>query len=159
MQGVGQPCLGEHVEVYFEVSEFVCGRGELAPADDSMEADTGAVYEREAPCKGEGAASLAGDEVCEQVEALVGHVLDYEKVALESFTECLDIGMQGRHVGLAMHQVEANGRVLLFYVMLLIAMLLEVACQWQGFFAKDYTMEGSLAGDMIAAYGTNASSV
>ncbi|KAI5059654.1 hypothetical protein GOP47_0025973 [Adiantum capillus-veneris] len=35
MQGVGQPCLGEHVEVHGEVSGFVCLRGELAPADDS----------------------------------------------------------------------------------------------------------------------------
>ncbi|KAI5075833.1 hypothetical protein GOP47_0009909 [Adiantum capillus-veneris] len=34
MQGVGQPCLGEHVEGHFEVSEFVCSRGELASTDD-----------------------------------------------------------------------------------------------------------------------------
>ncbi|KAI5071805.1 hypothetical protein GOP47_0014056 [Adiantum capillus-veneris] len=95
MQGVGQPCLGEHVEAYFEVSEFVCGRGELAPEDDSMETDTGAAYESEAPCKEEGATNLVGDEVFdEQVEALTGHAPEYEKVALEPFTEGLDTSLQ-----------------------------------------------------------------
>ncbi|KAI5057846.1 hypothetical protein GOP47_0027861 [Adiantum capillus-veneris] len=164
MQGVGQPCLGEHVEVHGEVSRFVCVCGELAPADDSMEADTGATYEREAPCNEEGVANLAGDEVFdEQVEALAGHVLEYEELALEPFTEGWVTGMQGRYVCLAMEQVEANGRVLLFYVILWIHVLWEFdlqvsLCQWQGFFTEDYTLEGSLAGDMIAAYGTNASS-
>ncbi|KAI5067737.1 hypothetical protein GOP47_0018265 [Adiantum capillus-veneris] len=49
MQGVGQLCFGGHVKVHFEVSEFVCGRGELASADDSMETDTGAAYKSEDP--------------------------------------------------------------------------------------------------------------
>ncbi|MCO5607420.1 hypothetical protein L7F22_061616, partial [Adiantum nelumboides] len=75
MQGVGQPCLGEHVEVHGEVSEFVCSHGELTLADDSMETDTGAAYEREDPCNKEGA-NLAGDEVFdEHVEARAGHFL------------------------------------------------------------------------------------
>ncbi|KAI5081397.1 hypothetical protein GOP47_0004580 [Adiantum capillus-veneris] len=66
MQGVGQPCLDGHVEVHFEVLEFVCVRGELAPADDSMETDTGAAYKSEAPCNEEGDANLAGDEVFDE---------------------------------------------------------------------------------------------
>ncbi|KAI5063594.1 hypothetical protein GOP47_0022141 [Adiantum capillus-veneris] len=63
MQGVGQPRLDGHVEVCFEVLEFVCSRAELAPTEDSMETDTGAAYEREAPCKEEGDTNLAGDQV------------------------------------------------------------------------------------------------
>ncbi|KAI5070822.1 hypothetical protein GOP47_0015165 [Adiantum capillus-veneris] len=102
MQGVGQPCLDQHVEVHFEVSEFVCGRGELALADDSMETDTGAVYKSEAPCNKEGAANLAGDEVFEQVEALASHTPEYEKVALEPFREGLDTGLQREQVCLPM---------------------------------------------------------
>ncbi|KAI5066683.1 hypothetical protein GOP47_0019307 [Adiantum capillus-veneris] len=129
MQGVGQPCLQGHVEVHGEVSEFVCSRGELAPADDSMEADTDAAYESEAPCKEEGFANLAGDKVFEQDEALAGKALKYEELVLEPITEGLDTGMQRDQVCLAMQQVEASGRVLLFYVTLLIAMLLEVALQ------------------------------
>ncbi|KAI5074964.1 hypothetical protein GOP47_0010925 [Adiantum capillus-veneris] len=165
MQGVGQPCLCEHVEVCFEVSEFVDGRGELAPASDSMEADIGAAYEREAPWYEEGISNLAGDEVLvEHVVVLAGHVLEYEKGALVPFTKGWDIGLQWDQVCLAMQQVEAIGRVLLLHGMLLIAMLLQVTlqvflCQWQGFFAEEYTMEDSLTGGRMDAYGTNASSV
>ncbi|KAI5067611.1 hypothetical protein GOP47_0018139 [Adiantum capillus-veneris] len=164
MQGVEQPCLGKHVEVFFEVPEFVGGRGELAPADDSMESDVGATYEHEAPCNEEGATNLAGDEVLEkQVISLAGHVLEYEKGALVPFTEGLDTGLQRDQVCLAMHQVEANGRVLLLHAMLWIHVLLEVAlqvslCQWQGFFEEDYTTESSLTDGMRAVYGTSASS-
>ncbi|KAI5080237.1 hypothetical protein GOP47_0005716 [Adiantum capillus-veneris] len=111
MQGVGQHCLDGHVEVYFEVSEFVCSRGELAPADDSMETHTSAAYKGEVPCKEEGTTNLAGDEVFdEQVEARAGHTLEYEKVALEPFSEGLDTGLQRDHVCLVMQQVEANGK-------------------------------------------------
>ncbi|KAI5071947.1 hypothetical protein GOP47_0014198 [Adiantum capillus-veneris] len=164
MQGVGQPCLDGHVELYFEVSEFVCSRGEIAPADNSMETDTGAAYKGEVPCREEGDTNLAGDEVFdEQVEALAGHTLEYEKVALEPFTKGLDAGMQRDHVCLAMQQVEANGRVWLLYAMLLIAMLFQVAlegllCRFHCSYDKGDDMESSLAGDMIVAYGTNASS-
>ncbi|KAI5058003.1 hypothetical protein GOP47_0028018 [Adiantum capillus-veneris] len=165
MQGAGQPCLGEHVEVCFEVSGFVCGRGELAPADDSMEANTGATYESEAPCNKEGSASLAGDEVFEeQVVALSGHVLEYEEMVLEPCLEDLDTGLQREQACLAMHEVEANGRVLLLYAMLLIAMLFQVAlqgvlCRFHCSYHKGDDIESSLASDMIEAYGTNASSV
>ncbi|KAI5055367.1 hypothetical protein GOP47_0030512 [Adiantum capillus-veneris] len=103
MQGVQQPCIDGHVEVHFEVLEWVCGRGELAPADDSMETDTGAAYKGEVPCREEGATNLVGDEVFEeQVEALAGHTLEYEKVALEPFTEGLDTGLQRDQVCLPM---------------------------------------------------------
>ncbi|KAI5066720.1 hypothetical protein GOP47_0019344 [Adiantum capillus-veneris] len=130
MQGVGQPCLGEHVEVCFEVPEFVCGRGELTPADDSMETDTDAAYKGEAPCREEGDTNLADDEVFEeQVKALVGHALEYEKLSLEPFTKGLDAGWQRDQFCLAMQQVEENSRVLLFYVMLWLHVLLEVALQ------------------------------
>ncbi|KAI5074958.1 hypothetical protein GOP47_0010919 [Adiantum capillus-veneris] len=89
MQGVGQPCLGEHVEVYLELPDFVGSRGELAPVDDSMEADAGAAYEHLAPCREEGDTSLADDEVfVEQVFVLAGHVLECEKLALQPF-DCL----------------------------------------------------------------------
>ncbi|KAI5060766.1 hypothetical protein GOP47_0025186 [Adiantum capillus-veneris] len=109
MQGVGQPCLGEHVEGYFEVSELVCSRGELAPADDSMEADTDAVYESEAPCKEEGAANLAGDEVFEQDKALAGQALKYEELFLEPVTEGWDTSLQSDQVCLSMQQT-AGGK-------------------------------------------------
>ncbi|KAI5056134.1 hypothetical protein GOP47_0029655 [Adiantum capillus-veneris] len=163
MQGVGQPCLGEHVEVCFEVSVLVCSRGELAPADDSMEADTGAAYEREAPCREEGA-NLAGDEVVEeQVTALAGHVPEYKKVALEPCLEGFDTGLQRDQVCFAMQQVESNGKVLLLHVMLLIAMLLQVAlqgvqCRFQCSCDEDDDIKGSIADGMIAVDGTGASS-
>ncbi|KAI5083534.1 hypothetical protein GOP47_0003277, partial [Adiantum capillus-veneris] len=128
--GVGQPCLGEHVEVCLEVPEVVGSHGELSPAEDSMETDTGAAYEHEAPCKEEGAANLAADEVFEEwVVALAGHVLEYDKGALKPFTGGLDAGLQRDQVCLAMQQVEANGRVLFLHTMLLIAMLLHIALQ------------------------------
>ncbi|KAI5082447.1 hypothetical protein GOP47_0002190 [Adiantum capillus-veneris] len=164
MQGVGQPCLDGHVEVYFEVSEFVCSRGELAPANDSMETNTAATYKREVPCKEEGATNLAGDEVFEEkVVALAGHVLEYGKVALEPFTEGLDAGLQREHVCLAMQQVEENGKGLKLCVLLLIAMLFQAAlqgvlCRFQCSCDKDDDMEGSIADGMIAVYGTGASS-
>ncbi|KAI5064515.1 hypothetical protein GOP47_0021185 [Adiantum capillus-veneris] len=125
MQGAGQPCLGEHVEVCFEVPQFVCSRGELTPADDSMEADTGAAYEPEAPCREEGTTNLAGVEVFEeQVVVLASHALE---MALVPFTKGWDTGLQRDQVGLSMHQVETNGRVLLFYVLLWIHVLWEVS--------------------------------
>ncbi|KAI5069854.1 hypothetical protein GOP47_0016155, partial [Adiantum capillus-veneris] len=107
--------------------------------------------------------NLAGDEVFEHVEALASHVLEYEEKVLEPCLEDLYIGLQRDQVCLAIQQAEANGRVLLFYGMVWIHVLWEVAlqvflCQWQGFFAEDYTMEGSLAGDTIDACGTNGSS-
>ncbi|KAI5056037.1 hypothetical protein GOP47_0029558 [Adiantum capillus-veneris] len=130
MQGVGQPCLDGHVEGYFEVSEFVCSRGELAPVDDSMETDTSTAYESSAPCNKEGATNLAEDEVFdEQVKALAGHALEYEKVVLEPILEGLDTSLQREHVCFTMQQVEANGKVLRFYGMLWIHVLWKVALQ------------------------------
>ncbi|KAI5069845.1 hypothetical protein GOP47_0016146 [Adiantum capillus-veneris] len=165
MQGVGQLCLGGHVEGYFEVLEFVCSRGERAPENDSMETNTGAAYKGEVPCNEEGSANLAGDEVFEeQVEALAGCALKSEELVLMPILEDLDTGLQRDQVFLAMQQVEANCRVLLFYLMLWIHVLREVSLQvslrqLQGFFEEDYTMEGSLENDRIAASGTGASSV
>ncbi|KAI5062553.1 hypothetical protein GOP47_0023092 [Adiantum capillus-veneris] len=129
-----------------------------------METDAGAAYKSDSPCKEEGATSLAGDEVFdEQVEALASHTPEYEKVALEPFTEGLDTSLQREQVCLSMQQTQANGMVLKLCVVLLIAMLFQVAlqgvlCRSQCSYDKGDDMESSLAGDMIAAYGTNASS-
>ncbi|KAI5077974.1 hypothetical protein GOP47_0007798 [Adiantum capillus-veneris] len=123
-----------------------------------MEAETGAAYEREAPCNEEGDTNLAGNEVFEQVVALAGHALEYEKLALEPSTEGLDASLQRDQIYFAMQQVETNCRFLLFYAVLLIAMLLQVAlqgilCRFQCSCDEDNDMEGSLAGGMVAAYG------
>ncbi|KAI5074904.1 hypothetical protein GOP47_0010865 [Adiantum capillus-veneris] len=126
--GVGQPCLDGHMEVNNIVLEFLCSHGELAPADDSMETHTGTTYESEVPCREEGNTNLVGDELLqEQVEARAGHTLGYEELVLGPIFEDLNAGVQGKHVCLAMQQVEANGRVLLLYVMLWIHVVLKVS--------------------------------
>ncbi|KAI5071771.1 hypothetical protein GOP47_0014022 [Adiantum capillus-veneris] len=83
-------------------------------------------------------------------------------MVLEPCLEDLDASLQRDQVCLAMQQVKANCRVLLLYVVLWIHVLLEVALQvflyqLQGSFEVDYTMEGSVVDDMIAAYVTSAS--
>ncbi|MCO5575348.1 hypothetical protein L7F22_029148 [Adiantum nelumboides] len=76
----------------------------------------GAAYENKAPCNKEGG-NLAGDEVFdEQVEARAGHFLEYEKLALEPFTEGLDAAPAGKKVTCAKnasYPIKGVGKILI----------------------------------------------
>ncbi|KAI5067657.1 hypothetical protein GOP47_0018185 [Adiantum capillus-veneris] len=87
MQGVGKPCLDQHVEVHYRVLDLVCSRKETTLAIDAMEIGIRTAYESGITCKEEGTVNLASDEVWDQFLSCLSNDVVIEQVIEEQVAD------------------------------------------------------------------------